>query len=142
MHIAKSSTTGILQQKLVYQQKLVFKTHRITISAHFIQKLQDVWSWAVICWELFSGQLPYDGMNNFQIIAAILEKRQVLHMPEDCPVELWQLLQKCWCEDTSNRPSFLQVMEALVEISRAAGEGVEEPKSRMAESQQDMYDKQ
>jgi serine/threonine protein kinase len=48
----------------------------------------DVWSYAVLLYELFSlGEVPYFGMDNSEILA-FLEEEKRLRKPELCPDEM------------------------------------------------------
>jgi serine/threonine protein kinase len=49
----------------------------------------DVWSFAVMCWEVFSlGEKPYTDMSNHNCVAAILRGYR-LPRPELCPESLY-----------------------------------------------------
>jgi serine/threonine protein kinase len=45
----------------------------------------DVWSYAVVLWELLSREVPYDGLSEFRIYTLIAEDKVKLVIPESCP---------------------------------------------------------
>ncbi|KAK9812410.1 hypothetical protein WJX73_008775 [Symbiochloris irregularis] len=83
----------------------------------------DVFSFAVVLWELHTMQLPWGNMNPFQIMTA-LEKGQRLDLPDPTPAEiaagegpivtaLTGLIAQCWAEDPQQRPSFPAIIALL-----------------------------
>nr|CAD2139385.1 unnamed protein product [Meloidogyne enterolobii] len=56
----------------------------------------DVWSFAVVLWELFSRQVPYNGLTEFKIYSIISQHGVRLCIPDTCPEPLADLLERCW----------------------------------------------
>lgn len=76
----------------------------------------DVWSWAVTVWEIFSyGDLPYSTMINGESLQFIVDGNR-LSQPNNCPLQLYNLLLECWDFDPEKRPTFLQIILRLREI--------------------------
>jgi hypothetical protein len=44
-------------------------------------RMQDVYSWAMIMWEMLCGQLPWYGMTNVQILFAVTVNQQRPDLP-------------------------------------------------------------
>ncbi|KAH9366835.1 hypothetical protein HPB48_000036 [Haemaphysalis longicornis] len=56
----------------------------------------DVWSFGVTLWEAMSyGERPYQGLAG-QSILAMLESGKRLERPDDCPDNIYELMQSCW----------------------------------------------
>ncbi|WAQ93657.1 FER-like protein [Mya arenaria] len=72
----------------------------------------DVWSYAVVLWELFSlGETPYTGKS--RDLPQRLKKGERLGKPELCDETWYKVMQKCWEFDSKKRPCFAEVREQL-----------------------------
>ncbi|KAG7169971.1 Tyrosine-protein kinase Fer-like [Homarus americanus] len=75
--------------------------------------LCDVWSYAVLCWEIFSsGEVPYHGYSNTKAREMIDSGYRML-APHNTPDEMYQLMLKCWQYDAENRPHFPEIYAAV-----------------------------
>jgi tRNA A-37 threonylcarbamoyl transferase component Bud32 len=81
-------------------------------NAHYTTKA-DVYSFAVVLWELVTREEPFSGMPPFQVIFAVGTKGARPEIPSWCPPELAKLIQMCWADDPNQRPSFNQIIEYL-----------------------------
>jgi serine/threonine protein kinase len=79
----------------------------------------DVYSFGIILWELFTSQLPYDGMPSLSAAAAVVENGLRPAIPAEVPPAVAGLMQRCWAGDATQRPQFVQVV-AEVAAARAA----------------------
>ncbi|KAM6409531.1 tyrosine-protein kinase Fes/Fps [Rhynochetos jubatus] len=78
----------------------------------------DVWSFGILLWEAFSlGAVPYANLSNQQTREAV-EQGTRLEPPEQCPEELYRLMQRCWEYDPRKRPSFSAIHQDLVAIRK------------------------
>jgi serine/threonine protein kinase len=88
----------------------------------------DVWSYGVLCWEVFSnGTKPYRDVSNHSMIAAVLRGHR-LPRPEACPSQMYglrrviaryiniiacshryDLMLRCWQLDAADRYGFAQL---------------------------------
>uniref|UniRef100_A0A3P8S350 receptor protein-tyrosine kinase n=1 Tax=Amphiprion percula TaxID=161767 RepID=A0A3P8S350_AMPPE len=83
----------------------------------------DVWAYGVVLWEIFShGMQPYYGMGHEEVIYYVKDGH-ILSSPENCPLELYNLMRLCWSTLPSDRPSFSSIHRILERIScqRAGG---------------------
>eukprot|EP00055_Hartaetosiga_balthica_P015803 m.96186 g.96186 ORF g.96186 m.96186 type:complete len:1131 (+) comp8963_c0_seq7:40-3432(+) len=77
----------------------------------------DVWSFGITCWEMYKrGQKPYGLMKGPQIIK-LIQTGARLPRPEDCPESIFSIVRKCWELETSDRPSFAQIVSQLESLS-------------------------
>ncbi|XP_027544368.1 tyrosine-protein kinase Fes/Fps isoform X2 [Neopelma chrysocephalum] len=78
----------------------------------------DVWSFGILLWEAFSlGAIPYANLSNQQTREAV-EQGVRLDPPEQCPEEVYQLMQRCWEYDPHKRPSFSTIHQDLIAIRK------------------------
>lgn len=75
----------------------------------------DVYSFAIIMWELIVGQHPFDEFN-IKFSSTLEDKIKAglrPTLPVDCPDQVAQLVLKCWDSETFKRPSFAAITEEL-----------------------------
>lgn len=71
--------------------------------------LCDVWSYGVLCWEIFSkGGTPYPGLSNTKAREKI-DTGYRMPAPEGTPEEMYRLMLRCWEYEPDNRPHFDQI---------------------------------
>jgi len=74
-----------------------------------------VWAFGILLWELFSeGNLPYPGMSNKETTEQVL-KGYRMTPPENCPVQISQLMKKCWSHKPEDRPSFKEIHSTITQ---------------------------
>nr|XP_013816572.1 PREDICTED: muscle, skeletal receptor tyrosine-protein kinase isoform X2 [Apteryx mantelli mantelli] len=85
----------------------------------------DVWAYGVVLWEIFSyGMQPYYGMAHEEVIYYVRDGN-VLSCPDNCPLELYNLMRLCWSKLPSDRPSFAsihRILERMYERAVAAAQ--------------------
>ena len=69
----------------------------------------SVYSFGVVCWELFTSRCPYESMNQIQVAMAVLNEGKRLAIPDSTPSEVAAVVHSCWHAEPSSRPSFLNV---------------------------------
>jgi len=67
----------------------------------------DVYSFAIICWEMLTQKVPWEGVTTFQLISATAagEFKKWHPLPKTTPQQLEFLLTKCWIAETERRPT-------------------------------------
>ncbi|CAN6555671.1 unnamed protein product [Malus baccata var. baccata] len=85
----------------------------------------DVFSFAIVLWELVTAKVPYDTMTPLQ---AALGVRQGLRpeIPNNGHPEVLELMQSCWDSVPSNRPSFSDIRAQLESLLQEVQE-ISEP---------------
>ncbi|KAF8668292.1 hypothetical protein HU200_052348 [Digitaria exilis] len=75
----------------------------------------DVFSFAIVLWELATSKVPYDNMTPLQ---AALGVRQGLRLdiPGSVHPRLSKLIQQCWHENPDVRPTFAEIIVELEDI--------------------------
>ncbi|URE40343.1 Protein kinase domain containing protein [Musa troglodytarum] len=79
---------------------------------HYNHKV-DVYSFAIVLWELLHNRLPFEGMSNLQAAYAAAFKN-TRPSADNLPEELAVILTSCWKEDPNSRPNFSQIIQMLL----------------------------
>lgn len=79
---------------------------------HYNHKV-DIYSFAIVFWELLHNKQPFEGMSNLQAAYAAAFKN-VRPSAEDLPDDLALMLTSCWQEDPNARPNFGQIIQMLL----------------------------
>lgn len=74
------------------------------------------WSYGILLWEIFTyGGNPYPGVENKKVFD-LLKDGYRMPRPEHCPAELYQLMRRCWEDESYNRPDFTAIRLVLEDI--------------------------
>jgi len=76
----------------------------------------DVFSFAMTCYEVVSGKLPYSSDLPRHHINKLVMEGQRPQLPKDINTRLSSLIQKCWQTEASERPTFEEICLDLQEI--------------------------
>lgn len=78
----------------------------------FIKVAQcDIYSFAMVCYEVLTGKLPYGEFHSWEIKQRILDGERP-KLPE-CHVRLIDLIQRCWSKEAGVRPPFGTICKEL-----------------------------
>jgi serine/threonine protein kinase len=73
----------------------------------------DVWSYGVVCWEVFSlGSTPYPGVSNHNIHQYVVSGRR-LKKPPLCRRNMYAIMKSCWKLRPEERPNFKQLVSSI-----------------------------
>jgi len=72
----------------------------------------DLWSFGVVCWELCTAKVPFDGMARSELARKVAVEGLRLPPPEATPRQLLRLMAKCFGKP-STRPEFSRVIAEL-----------------------------
>ncbi|KAJ4878701.1 Protein kinase superfamily protein [Raphanus sativus] len=76
----------------------------------------DVYSFAIVFWELLTNKTPFKGKNNiFVAYAASQNQRPSL---DNLPAGVGSLLEACWAPDPKARPEFKEISVSLENLRR------------------------
>jgi serine/threonine protein kinase len=74
----------------------------------------DVYSFAVILWELITLKYPWEELSSpVQIVVQVAFLHRRPKLPTWLPSKAVQLLQRCWHKDPGERPAFPEILEQL-----------------------------
>ncbi|KAI9033035.1 hypothetical protein DFJ74DRAFT_650488 [Hyaloraphidium curvatum] len=104
------------------------------LSRRGADKPADVFSFAMVCYQIASGgQKAFAGIDR-EVVQASLRLGQRPPRPTDLPDELealWNLIQRCWAQDPLDRPPFSEITDELVQLCEAtSGEPATWPRTQ------------
>jgi len=74
---------------------------------------QDVWSFGVVLWEIFTdGAEPFEELSPELAAREVMEGRR-LTIPPSTPARVARLIEQCWAKEREERPSFHEICVAL-----------------------------
>ncbi|XP_053735164.1 tyrosine-protein kinase ITK/TSK isoform X1 [Synchiropus splendidus] len=77
----------------------------------------DVWSFGVLMWEVYNeGRLPYENRSNSEVAESLNAGLRLLK-PRLAPEPVYLLMDWCWKEKPSARPTFAQLLNELTILS-------------------------
>lgn len=80
----------------------------------FYDEKVDVYSFAVVLWELLMQEVPFAGLSQDQLVLGVLDNDLRPEIPIRMgPPALISLIKRCWDNDPGKRPSFFEIEELL-----------------------------
>ncbi|KAK7353017.1 hypothetical protein VNO80_18449 [Phaseolus coccineus] len=84
----------------------------------------DVYSFGVILWELVTMKQPWSGLSPAQVVGAVAFQNRRLAIPANISPALASLMESCWADDPSERPSFGSIVESLKKLVKSPAEAI------------------
>eukprot|EP00658_Telonema_sp_P-2_P081109 TRINITY_DN8228_c0_g1_i2.p1 TRINITY_DN8228_c0_g1~~TRINITY_DN8228_c0_g1_i2.p1 ORF type:complete len:387 (+),score=116.94 TRINITY_DN8228_c0_g1_i2:753-1913(+) len=75
----------------------------------------DVYSFAMVAFEIVTNQVPFSGMNTVQISHVVVNQDTRPKLPATCPANMRELIERCWVKSPAQRPSFASILKFLQE---------------------------
>lgn len=73
----------------------------------------DIYSFAILAWEMLTFRVPFDNMMPVEAAFAVAREAKRPPIPASCPAPIRQMLEACWTQEASKRPSFSELCAAL-----------------------------
>lgn len=74
----------------------------------------DVYSFAVVCWEMLTYDVPFASVTAVQAAFNVAVRDRRPELPSSCSAAIAKLVTECWHADAKQRPSFAQISARLV----------------------------
>ncbi|CAL1412767.1 unnamed protein product [Linum trigynum] len=75
----------------------------------------DVFSFAIVLWELLTSKVPYDSMTPLQAALGVIQGLRP-DLPQNIHPKLLDIMQRCWETDPGKRPSFFEITIELEKL--------------------------
>ncbi|XP_064419146.1 proto-oncogene tyrosine-protein kinase receptor Ret [Latimeria chalumnae] len=80
---------------------------------HIYTTQSDVWSFGVLLWEIVTlGGNPYPGIAPERLFN-LLKTGYRMERPENCTEEMYNLMLRCWKQESDKRPTFSEISKEL-----------------------------
>ncbi|CAF2699290.1 unnamed protein product, partial [Rotaria sp. Silwood2] len=82
----------------------------------------DIYSLGIVYWELGTGEIPYDDLQDGVIRAFVLAGDR-LKIPNTIPSSFRSLIQQCWVQQPNDRPNsshIIEMIEECIKIERTS----------------------
>jgi len=76
----------------------------------------DVWSFAVVIWELFTLGVPYFLLSTDSMVIDFVRRGYQLQKPFYCDENLWKVVKKCFNMNPATRPRFKELVNKIEKI--------------------------
>jgi serine/threonine protein kinase len=76
----------------------------------------DIFSFGMILWEILSLEIPYYGVNPYQVISLVADQRKIVQVPKEGHNVLINLIENCLMYESSKRPNLDQIVETLEKL--------------------------
>eukprot|EP00172_Hildenbrandia_rubra_P000667 Plantae.Rhodophyta-Hildenbrandia_rubra.ctg1364.p1 GENE.Plantae.Rhodophyta-Hildenbrandia_rubra.ctg1364~~Plantae.Rhodophyta-Hildenbrandia_rubra.ctg1364.p1 ORF type:complete len:1197 (-),score=275.11 Plantae.Rhodophyta-Hildenbrandia_rubra.ctg1364:106-3696(-) len=73
----------------------------------------DVYSYALVIWEMVSGAIPFFEMEEDQVVRIVLHEGLRPPLPPHCLRPYQSLIQRCWTQEPIGRPTFTEILDIL-----------------------------
>jgi hypothetical protein len=90
----------------------------------------DTWALGCVILEMLTGQMPWTGMRQPQIMMNLLMKKETPAIPPGLPTELEAVLRECFCLDKQTRASSRNVVDKLQPLVEAQVQRIAEEEAR------------
>lgn len=75
----------------------------------------DVYSYGMILWEILKFEIPYYGLNPYQIQNLVAQKK-IVELPTEGHPKIRELIAKCLKYEPSERPSLIEIVNTLEKL--------------------------
>ena len=73
----------------------------------------DVYAYGILLWEIVAEDIPFRGLNQYQITINVTQKNLRPKIPDGTPKKLKQMIELCWNSDPMKRPTFKQIYKSF-----------------------------
>lgn len=74
----------------------------------------DIYSFAIVCWEIMTRREPFENHDSYDtFVRCVCEDKERPPIPNDIPKSIKDLMEICWNDDPSIRPTFSEIINML-----------------------------
>lgn len=81
-----------------------------------LSKSADVYAFGVLLWEMYTGQRPWSGLGQMQVIFHLTQRKKRLQFPSGTPPQLQALGTRCMSAEATERPKFDEILRLIDEL--------------------------
>lgn len=96
---------------------LRYMAPEVALCRHYDQRC-DIFSLAIVLWELWSLKKPYSKMNRRQIQEQVICGGERLKVNASWPDQIQDSIKQCWAEDPELRPTLESISDAILNAQR------------------------
>uniref|UniRef100_A0A8C2KTL7 Si:ch211-167j9.5 n=1 Tax=Cyprinus carpio TaxID=7962 RepID=A0A8C2KTL7_CYPCA len=97
----------------------------------------DVWAFGIVLWEMQTfGTLPYPDLNTSEQVVYSVCAGYKNTVPNTCRPEIEQVMQDCWLDPYTSRPSFSDIVNILESIVESDGDYVNVDNQRIMNAEE------
>ena len=74
----------------------------------------DVYSYAVVLWEIYDRGIPWAGLKPMQIMRQVVDKHARPDIPKTMPNDRRELMRRAWADEPDARPTFATIKAELL----------------------------
>eukprot|EP00128_Syssomonas_multiformis_P012870 Colp12_sorted_trinity150504_noHs@18691 len=104
-----SRITGNTDQQMTQCGTICWTAPEILTYSKYNHKV-DVYSYAVVMWEVLTRKQPYEGLKTMQVAIKVTEGMRP-PIPPNTPPSFSALINKCWHQSPDERPDFKDILE-------------------------------
>ncbi|XP_071695955.1 serine/threonine-protein kinase STY17-like [Rutidosis leptorrhynchoides] len=90
----------------------------------------DVFSFAIVLWELLTGEVPYSYLTPLQAAVGVVQQGLRPTIPKQTHPKLTELLESCWQQNPTMRPNFTEILDKLKHLAKEVGNAGEGQKDK------------
>jgi serine/threonine protein kinase len=75
----------------------------------------DVFSFAILCWEMVERDLPYRGREREAILENLMQGHRLPFKNKNADPEMVSLITSCWHQDANQRPTFEEITTFILD---------------------------
>ena len=96
----------------------------------------DVFAFGMLMWEIASrNSRPFGNLKWFEIASKIKKGKRPI-IPSDCPIQIKNLIERCWNQEAKQRPTTQQIIEYLENLNKPQNQYVDNSTSQVLNQQQ------
>jgi serine/threonine protein kinase len=103
-----------------------------SIQRRIYSEKSDVYAFGILLWEMWSGgEIPFSNIPSDEDVIARVRGGLRLPKPSSCPSEVYNIMEHCWEQQSSDRPTFSQLKMDIQDALSAAQRAHEAPEESL-----------